>query len=319
MDKNSIKSTPKDVFQHLLAIVTLYGSVISFIALIFQYVNYLYPDQLYYDAVSNAVRWSSSALVVMFPVFLLMSWLINRDIRMNPEKNEIRPRKWLLYFTLFLAAIAIIADLITLLYNFFGGELTGRFGLKILAILVVAGAVFGYYLWELRRTANVGSHIPKLSAWVSSAVIILGIVSGFFIIGSPATQRALRMDQQRVNDLANIQQQTLVYWQAKQSLPGTLDALKNDISGFRAPQDPQTGSSYEYRPTGPLSFELCAVFERPTQNDAGTAPMIPPYSENWNHQTGRTCYTRTIDPQIYPPFSQTKGAPIPLQPGEPQM
>ena len=213
MDKVIVKSGPKDVFQHLLAIVTLYGSVISFIALIFQYVNYLYPDQLYLGSVSDLVRWSSSALVVMFPVFILMSWLIHRDIRINPEKNEIRARKWLLYFTLFVAAITIIVDLITLLYNFFGGELTGRFALKILTVLVVAVAVFGYYLWELRRQATAVSNIPKLSGWAGAVVVVAAIVSGFFIIGSPATQRALRMDQERVNALTNIQNQIVNYWQ----------------------------------------------------------------------------------------------------------
>ena len=318
MDTKIAKSTPKDVFQHLLAIVTLYGGVISFIVLIFQYVNYLYPDQLYYVSVSNAVRWASSALAVSFPVFILMSWLIHRDIRMQPEKNEIRARKWLLYFTLFVAAITIIIDLITLLYNFFGGELTTRFALKIVTVLLVAAAVFGYYLWELRRDAKSSTSVPKLAGWASSAVVIIAIISGFFIIGSPATQRAIRMDEQRVGDLQTIQGQVVTYWQQKQDLPTSLDELRNDISGFVAPRDPQRADAYEYRMTGPLAFELCAVFERSSAQDKSTEnralPMGPygsPYQENWAHGIGHTCFTRTIDPKIYPPFD--KNIPVPAK------
>jgi hypothetical protein len=32
-----------------------------------------------------------------------------------------------------------------------GGELTIRFFLKVLTIAVIAGTIFGYYLWDLRR------------------------------------------------------------------------------------------------------------------------------------------------------------------------
>jgi len=43
------------------------------------------------------------------------------------------------------AALVVIGDLVALVYNFMGGDLTARFVLKVGAILVVAGAVFGYY------------------------------------------------------------------------------------------------------------------------------------------------------------------------------
>jgi hypothetical protein len=60
-------------------------------------------------------------------------------------------RKWLIYFTLFAAALIIIGDLVTLLNRFLEGELTVRFLLKVLAVFFVAGSVFYYYLWDLRK------------------------------------------------------------------------------------------------------------------------------------------------------------------------
>ena len=139
------KASPKDVFMHLLSIVTLYVSVVSFIALLFQYVNVLFPDQLnfYYTSALNTIRQSTASLVVVFPVYILVSWLLGRDFAREPGKREIKIRKWLLYLTLFIATITIIVDLVTLVYNFLSGELTVRFLLKVMAVLIVAAAVFG--------------------------------------------------------------------------------------------------------------------------------------------------------------------------------
>lgn len=148
------KTGPKEVFLNLLVIVTLYVSVISFIALLFQYISYLYPDRLnfYFNNISNQIRLSSAALIVVFPVFIFLSWLIGKDLATNPSKRELKSRLWLIYLTLFISAITIIVDLVTMIYNFYSGDLTIQFFLKILVIFVVAGAVFGYYAWELKRS-----------------------------------------------------------------------------------------------------------------------------------------------------------------------
>lgn len=151
------KTSPKDVFLHLLAIITLYTSAISFLVLIFQYVNVLFPDPVSpggYYAVSNyysRIRWSLSSLIVVFPVYVLTNWFLNKNYSANPAKRNLWIRKWLIYFTLFAAALIIIGDLVTLINNLLGGELTVRFLLKVLAVLFVAGSVFGYYLWDIRR------------------------------------------------------------------------------------------------------------------------------------------------------------------------
>jgi hypothetical protein len=59
-------------------------------------------------------------------------------------------RKWLTYITLYIATGIIIGDLITLLTYVLNGDLTLRFVLKVLAVLLIAGSIFGYYLWDLR-------------------------------------------------------------------------------------------------------------------------------------------------------------------------
>jgi len=153
------KSTPKDVFLHLLGVVTLYGSAISFITLVFQLINTWFPDPLAYDyGTSESIRWSASMLIVMFPVYLLVMWHINREQKANPTLREIRVHKWLGYLTLFLSAITIIIDVVTLVYNLLGGELTARFVLKVLTVLVVAAIIFYYYFMDLRNKNIGGTH-----------------------------------------------------------------------------------------------------------------------------------------------------------------
>jgi len=152
------RTSPKDVFLHLLAIITLYVAAGSLVTLLFQYVNIFFPDPLAGDYYSYAlqsaystIRWAISTLIIVFPVYVLTSWFLNKGYIANPSKRNLRIRKWLIYFTLFVASIVIIGDLVTLIYNLLGGELTVRFLLKTLVVLVVSGSVFTYYFWDVRK------------------------------------------------------------------------------------------------------------------------------------------------------------------------
>lgn len=150
------KTSPKDVFLHLLAILTLYGSAIAFTTLLFQYINILIPDPLEYnpytrDSAYSSIRWAIASLIVIFPAYIATGWFLNKNYIHFPEQRNLKIRKWLIYFTLFAAALIIMGDLVALIYNLLQGELTLRFFLKISTIFFVAGSIFSYYLWDLRR------------------------------------------------------------------------------------------------------------------------------------------------------------------------
>lgn len=306
---NMEKSLPRDVFLHFLSILALYISAGGFIALLFQYINVFLPDPLdhySYQNIAGSIRWAMASLIIVFPVYVLVSWLLNKDYFLNPEKRELKIRKWLVYFTLFVTAIAIISDLVALVYKFLGGDLTARFLLKAAVVLLVAGAVFGYYLGDLRK--KFADWHLKMLTWLVSAVILAGIVAGFFTAGSPLKARLVRFDERRINDLQTIQGQIINYWIQKEKLPPELSALTNNITGFFPPVDPVTGELYSYRvlsadPTKP-SFELCAIFDLDSKKFL-TSPSRPApyysgqYEENWSYKKGETCFTRVIDPDFY--------------------
>ena len=307
MDNTNIpKTTPKDVFLHLFAIVTFYLTVISFITLYIQYINALFPDALnfYYNGISQGVRWATSILVVALPAYLISNWLLNKDVKVEPLHREIKIRRWLVYLTLFVSAVTVIIDLMVLVYNFLNGELSTRFFLKIIVVLLVAAAVFAYYFWEL-KSKELNSNLSKILASIVIAVVLASIVWGFFIVGSPKDQRNRRFDEQRVQALRDIQYQVLDYWQNKNILPTDLSALTDSISGFKASVDPETAKTYEYKVIGALTFELCADFKTDSKDnvDRNGSEIMPIYnmgwSDNWEHKAERTCFERTIDAELY--------------------
>ena len=306
MENTKKQNIPKSVFTHLLGIVAFYSSIAGFIILLFQYVNVLFPDQLYfYYAYENAllqIRVSMSILIVSFPVYLLIVFLLNKEIFKNKDMRKFKLRKWLLYFTLFISAITIIGDLITVIFKFLDGELSIRFYLKTLIIFIVAGSVFWYYIWDIKRELSKRTkNINKSLAYIASVIVFASIISGFFIVGSPSKQRMFKFDIERVNNMQIIQNEIINYWNNKNALPDNLDNLKDNINGFNPPLDPKTKKSYEYNILSELSFELCATFETSNKNIyKETKYHQYPYNiENWEHEKGLTCFKRNIDPDIY--------------------
>jgi hypothetical protein len=297
--------SPRDFFLYIATLITLVWSSISLIALAFEIINYAYPDTLayYIDPYSTQMRFAIASLIIIFPVFLIVSWFINRDLKNHPEKKGLTFRRWLIYFILFVSGLAIIIDLITLVNTFLGGDTTARFLLKVLSVFVVAAGIFGYYIYDLRRDIGRNSAVPTVITWLSVVVVIAALVSGFLIMGTPGDQRLIRYDQTKVNDLSSIQNQIVYdYWQPKRTLPTTLNELNDAVTGFQVPTDSQTGASYEYRKISDLQFELCANFNKPSVKN-GSSPAYPAGQVNsvWDHQSGRQCFTRTIDPSLFPP------------------
>jgi hypothetical protein len=143
----------REAFMYLLLFTTLYIGTYNLGNLLFQFINRAFPDPASYaldNYIRESIRWSVASLIVALPVFLYMSRLTNRARRADPNKRSSPIRRWLTYLTLFAAACVLIGDVVMLVFNVLGGELTTRFVLKVLTVGVIAGTVFWYYLSELR-------------------------------------------------------------------------------------------------------------------------------------------------------------------------
>ncbi|WP_149194381.1 DUF5671 domain-containing protein [Luteimonas suaedae] len=145
----------REAFLYLVLFATLYVSAYHLGSLLFDLINRALPDPADPDYVvgglARSMRWSTASVIIAFPVFLYVAHYLGKELARNPVKRLSTVRRWLTYLTLFLAAAVLVGDMITLVYNLLGGELTLRFVLKVLVAAVIAGAIFGYYLLDLRR------------------------------------------------------------------------------------------------------------------------------------------------------------------------
>ena len=140
-------------------------------------------------------------------------------------------------------------------------------------------------------------------------VVAVAIVAGFFIIDSPKEERLRQFDEQRVSDLRMIQGEIINYWTKKGALPKTLEDLRDDVRGFYLPTDPESGEQYTYKINGKYEFSLCANFSRETFVMTSKKIKLVPerpmefggyLPEDWGHLAGPNCFSRTIDPELYP-------------------
>jgi len=332
------KLSPKFFFVSLGALVALITSVSSLLVLFFETLNHALPDALnatyqygYNSYNFDTIRGAMATLIIVFPIYIVLSRIWKKLASADLGHVDDIIRKWMVYLILFLAGIVIVVDLVTLVRYFVSGEITARFIWKVLGVAVTGLWIGGYYLNVLRGAQQ--KHLgmfAKVSAYMSFVAVIALVVWSFSVIGSPKEQRAWRFDERRMQDLQTIQWQVINFWQQKETLPVALTDLSNPISGFSLPVDPEfaNGNVYEYKKTADKTFELCATFSAPMPEGwqeygrGGVYPMMGgvaedsvssmPYpsgqNDSWDHEAGRTCFSRTIDPDIYPPYEkQVKG------------
>jgi type II secretory pathway pseudopilin PulG len=289
----------REAFRYLLLFTTLYFSAYYLGSLLFNFVDLKFPDPAmrdYWRSTEDNIRWAAAFLVVAFPIFLFMSRRIYGEMARDPAKRLSVIRRWLTYLTLFITAGFVIGDLVTLVYNALGGELTVRFTLKVLIVGVIAGTVFGFYLWDLldeERSTNRSAAMKLLAAAVS-AVVVASLVGSVFVLGSPAEQRQRRLDEHRLQDLQSIARSIQSYAKSNNNtLPPDLQALEKETGLGRVPTDSDTRMPYEYKTLDAQSYHLCAVFSRPSSDDDRASR----YAYEWHrsHAAGKQCFKYTLD------------------------
>lgn len=295
------KSHAKDFFLNLGATISLYTVVFSLINLLFTVINYAYPkvNDYYGYYGSNNISLPVSVLIIFFPIFIMLMWILGKDYFVNPSKRNTGIHKWLTFLTLFLAGGLVAGSLITTIYYFIDGqELTSGFLLKILVLVVVSGSVFGYYIADVRDKLTSRNRV-----WwrIFASILVLGsIILGFSVLGSPYTQRMYNYDSQKISDLTGIKSSVESYYSLNGSIPNSLNEMRGNQNYYYFTEiDSQTQKPYEYRKISDTKYELCAEFNKPT-NEKETSRYSYAYPEqSWKHEAGRHCFEILINPNLY--------------------
>lgn len=88
-------------------------------------------------------------------------------------------------------------------------------------------------------------------------------------------------DERRIADLQRLAHAVNVFRDEHDVLPATLARLPRDPAAPVHTLDPVTNRPYDYRPLGPLAYELCARFDAALADDR---------RDFWWHDAGRQCF-----------------------------
>lgn len=287
---NQQQSGAQDFFLYLVTFLSL-----GFVAFGEGNILYGFINKFVTDKGSNVfpifdqgmVKFGIAALLIAGPIFFMISRIITKRISEQKIMLESKVRKWLTYIVLFFASATIIGDLITLIVNFLNGEFTASFLLKVFVILLIAGSIFGYYFWDMRRT-QISSAVNKISTYVFVVVISVTFIAGFFIIDSPTVSRQKNIDQQTVNNLQVIDGSVQNYFSETGKLPQKLD----DLQSTKFSTGIGNIKTITYATKGADRYELCANFQRSSLDDISS--LNREFAQDWRHGAGNFCFTRIV-------------------------
>jgi predicted cation transporter len=140
----------RDAFLYLLNFITLGFWTVALGRVFYTLIAHWFPDPtqpfLYYRSLRDEIAWQVAIVIVAFPVFAFVHTVIGRELQTRPDLYQSGVRKWLTYLALVIAAIVVLTDAAWFIQALITGELTLRFVLDSLVLLVLGGGVLAYYL-----------------------------------------------------------------------------------------------------------------------------------------------------------------------------
>lgn len=297
---------PKQFVLQLGSLITLYVSVAAFITLIFSTINIALPD-----AAAGSYEWTSSQtamrtclaiLVVFFPTYLFLTRKVNVARRTGDGGYAGMFTKWLVYLSLLVGGGAMLIDLVFVVNTFLEGEMTLRFLLKALSLLVVVGLVSYYYLLDAKGYWQSREAESMMYGAVATAVVIGMMAASLYHLESPSVAREKRIDDQQIVALQEMQYRVEAHMNTKEALPASIDEL---YLSELVPQAPEGRAQYQYKITGVTTYELCADFAHATNpNEMSTMYYPGDINYNWDHKAGEWCFTREAAKPLQPSIKE---------------
>lgn len=285
------KHNAKYAFYYLLSLVALIFTALSVGMVAFNIIDKTVADTIlsYRSVGDGSLKFAISALLIAAPIFYILSLLISKGIKKGELDKESPLRRWLTYFILLVSSLIILGAFIGVINNFLSGELTTRFVLKALSVLIISGTTFSYYFYEAKRTtAGEKDAVVKVFGWASLAVVLAAFIAAWFFVESPVVARQRRLDDTLVNNMRQIESAVNEYYSRNDQLPASLDELKSSSVYLteEATIDPETGQEIEYKRFNEEDYELCATF-RLSSRDTSSPSYYP--GDTKQHEAGYQC------------------------------
>jgi len=302
LDTNIMENnTAKHFALQLGSLASLYLSLSFLLVLLFGVINLAFPDATDgpwdIERASSGIRVAFAMVIVFFPTYLTLTRLVNNNRRQETGGQYLSLTKWLIYLSLLVGGAVLLGDLVAVIITFLEGEITTRFILKTLVVLVIIGCAFVYYLKDAKGYWVENEKKSTVFGMIASLVVAASLVIGFIYTEKPSEVRERKLDDQQISDLQDIQFYIEDYYRVNNALPSTLNEL---YGGLPIPAAPEGRADYEYLVGDETSYALCATFvEESLQNAASRYPYTA-YEKNynWDHPSGYWCFERAVEAKL---------------------
>ena len=96
------------------------------------------------------MRGQIAAVLVAYPLFAFLFLKIHKQTLLNPDIKKLNSRKVLTYFTLVIAFLFILGNIIGIVYSFLDGNISFNFVAHFLVTVIVSSVIFWYFLKQVK-------------------------------------------------------------------------------------------------------------------------------------------------------------------------
>jgi hypothetical protein len=115
----------------------------------------------------------------------------------------------------------------------------------------------------------------------ATAAVVIVVILGFRVLGSPTTQRLVQSDVRTIRSLTELARQINQTWaNSGKILPDNLEKFPKSVK-----QDPIGAKSFSYHPKSNNDYGLCATFATDNRDMQANSP-----SDRWIHPKGEYCF-----------------------------
>jgi len=136
--------------------------------------------------------------------------------------------------------------------------------------------------------------LGRVLLFAATVVVIGTVAAAIVVMGTPAQQRALRLDERRVSDLQRIVDAARQHADRNGALAPDLTTLASRPGLRLSITDPDTALPYVYEVRQAKTFRVCATFATDTAVDEPDQRRLD--EDDWLHPVGRHCFDRSWTP-----------------------
>lgn len=286
----------KLAFFYMLSLVGLVFMAIASGSIIFDIINKTIADVNGYFG-DSGLKFGISALIIATPIYYILMWQINKQLRSGQLPKDSGVRRWLTYFILFVTSVVVIGWLIGIINSFLNGDLTTKFILKAITVLVISAIIFTYYLYDIKRDNFAKNKVVGWYGYGSLVLVVAIFVCAFFFVESPTEARNRVHDQNVIQSFNSIDSAVNSYYIDNEKLPVDLQVLIAEQKYYLTAVDIKNSLNdqvYIYSVVNDKTYKLCADFKSSTFDQDNNSEFRYMYDKRWSHDVGYQCIEQEV-------------------------